>query len=427
MGHYYQSPHMATTTAGVEPREIKIIKVAREKPPSAWNAQHLFENLDVNALGLDLLEVKAKLKSSPPALKSSLPTKTNTKPPVIPKPKSSPKVIVSPRESPSASYRSMKGATEDSMAKAFAAGSQEEFSEGSEIGSESEVKSSLGSNSLKSSTEKQSRSASQSRSRSRSISASSSEDFGELSGSGANEEIGEALKEPETIVEAEPEETEADKKRKIIRRLRTLRKINPNLNIPTEDFTLEDDLELMQNTLDEVVQDIKVDQNLTIYKTFMQGYFVGTEFLAGMLEIDMIGFAAAQMKQIRRYDSLLLELAEKNSGGWAANLPVELRLLGLVMINTAVYFAFRYIYNRKGSAQANAFMGVYDSLPSFDGSSTGNSGTPAATGGVPTPEPPKVKGPSVNLKDIEDQLGSTSDDDDGDVDEVELDDEDESE
>lgn len=423
---------MASTTAGVEPREIKIIKVAREKPPSAWNAQHLFENLDVNALGLDLLEVKAKLKSSPPALKSSLPAKTNAKPSVIPKPKSSPKVVLSPKGSPSGSYRSAKGATEDSMAKAFAAGSQEEFSEGSEVGSESDVKSSLGSNSRKSVSRSgsQSRSKSHSGSPSQSISSSLEEDFGELSGSGANEEIGEALKEPETIVEAEPEETEADKKRKIIRRLRTLRKINPNLNIPTEDFTLEDDLELMQNTLDEVVQDIKVDQNLTIYKTFMQGYFVGTEFLAGMLEIDMIGFAAAQMKQIRRYDSLLLELAEKNSGGWAANLPVELRLLGLVMINTAVYFAFRYIYNRKGSAQANAFMGVYDSLPSFDGSSAGNSGntgTAGAAGSVPVPEPPKVKGPSVNLKEIEDQLGSTSDDDDGDIDEIELDEEDESE
>lgn len=413
---------MASTapSSGIEPREIRVIKVFRDKPPSAWDAQRLFENLDVNALGLDLLEVKAKLKNSPPTLKSSLPPKTAAKTPIIPKPKNTPKQISlsasdsgrpfkgssegSPRGSPKGSFRG--GTTEDDIAKALAAGSQEEFSE------------------ISSGSRSVARSRSKSRSKSSSGEESIEEDFGELASvSESNQEIGEALKEPDVIIEAEPEETENEKKRKIIRRLRTLRKINPNLNIPSEDFTVDDDLELMENTLNEVVMDIKVDQNLTIYKTFMQGYFVGTEFLAGMVDIDMVGFAAAQMKQIRRYDSLLLELAEKNSGGWAANLPVELRLLGLVMINTAVYFAFRYIYKNKGAAQANMFMGVYDSLPSFDGSSpTTSVSAPTSTSPLAVPsasETPKVRGPSINLKDIENELGSTSDDDEVDVEEVE--------
>lgn len=231
-----------------------------------------------------------------------------------------------------------------------------------------------------------------------------------------NKEIVDALKEPEPDIEVIPVESEMDKKLRIIRRLRTLRKINPSLNIPSEDFTIEDDLDLMERTLNDVVLDIKLDQNLTIYRTVLQGYFGGVEFVAGMLDYDMVGFAGSQMKMMRRYDSLLMEIAEKNSGGWASSLSPEIRLLGLIIIQTAIYFIFRYIYNKKGAPQAYAFQAIVDAVPAMDSSSTtpqeptsnkGNSGTSAAPEVTATP---RAKGPSVNIKEIEAELGSTSSD-----------------
>lgn len=388
-----------------EPREIRVIKVPREKPLASWPAA--FKDLDVNSLGLEHMEIKSKVKLNPPTLRSVLPNPT-PKPAPAPK-KPSPKAEPRPPPKPILKKAST---TEDEIAKAFAAESRE-VSEVDDLEDDEAEAESIGD-----------------------IDDNDSDDSGddvdpvvedledledledddsevlaiELSSDKENDEITDALKEPEAVVvAAEPEETEREKKRRILRRLRTLKKINPEFNIPG-DFDENDDLELMQSTLDDIVYDLKLDQSLAIYRTVLQGYFGGVELLAGFLDYDMVGFAGHQMKMMRRYDSLLMELAEKNSGGWASNLPIELRLLGMVLINTAVYFLFRYIFNKKGAPQAHAFMGVVDALPSFDAKPAAAVGaaTPGETPAAPTP-PRTFRGPSVNLKDIEKEIGSTSD------------------
>jgi len=378
-----------------------VIKVPREKPLASWPAA--FKDLDVNSLGLEHMEIKSKVKLNPPTLRSVLP---NPAPKPAPAPKKpSPKAEPRPPPKPILKKAST---TEDEIAKAFAAESREDsdLDEGEDL--EVEDESEIGEN----------------------IDEIDSDDSGgdedvaedledddsealaiELSSDKENDEITDALKEPEAVVvAAEPEETEREKKRRILRRLRTLKKINPEFNIPG-DFDENDDLELMQSTLDDIVYDLKLDQSLAIYRTVLQGYFGGVELLAGFLDYDMVGFAGHQMKMMRRYDSLLMELAEKNSGGWASNLPIELRLLGMVLINTAVYFLFRYIFNKKGAPQAHAFMGVVDALPSFDAkpAAAPTAATPGETPAAPTPAPRTFRGPSVNLKDIEKEIGSTSD------------------
>ena len=86
-----------------------------------------------------------------------------------------------------------------------------------------------------------------------------------------DDEVGEALEGPKTVIqEAPPEETEKQKKQRILRRLRTLKKIYPAANIP--DFDYEDDLELMNTVLDDVSFDMKLDQNITFYLTTILTY-----------------------------------------------------------------------------------------------------------------------------------------------------------
>jgi len=168
--------------------------------------------------------------------------------------------------------------------------------------------------------------------------------------------------------------------------------------------------------LDDVAYDLKVDQNVAFYRTILYGYFGGVEFLSGLLgdSFDMVGFASSQFKIMHRYDSLLLELAEKNSEGWASNLPVEVRLLGLVVLNTAIFFLFKYISKVKGQAAGNAFMSIYESLPSFASKpvETPNASSNGGNGGGSGPPKAKAKaafkGPSTNLEELEKKLGSTS-------------------
>ena len=375
-------------------REIRIIKVPREKPPAVWPTN--FRELDVNSLGLNHLEIKQKLKPNPPTLKSVVKKEVPPAEPVK-------KVTPSPSKP-----KVKKAATEDELLKAFAE-SKEEFSEyegeddeDEEVDeieeAEEEVDDDANDNAVDSAPEDDDEE----------LELNFSEEDGE------NQEVEEALAgEPKTVIEeAPPEETEDEKKRRILRRLRTLKKIHPSANIP--DFDYEDDLDLMTRVLDDVAFDLKIDQNVSFYRTILYGYFGGVEFLSGFLDYDMVGFASSQIKIMNRYDSLLMELAEKNSGGWTSNLPVEVRLLGLVVLNTAIYFLFRYISNTKGAAAGNAFMGIYDSLPAFAPAAPSGGGGGGVEASAPrqtqTPKAkatPTYRGPSVNLKDLEERLGST--------------------
>jgi hypothetical protein len=88
-----------------------------------------------------------------------------------------------------------------------------------------------------------------------------------------------------------------------------------------------------------------------------------------------------------------------------------------VVLNTAIYFLFRYIYNTKGAAAGNAFMGIYDSLPAFAPAPSAGGGGAAEASEPRQAQAPRAKaaptfrGPSVNLKDLEERLGSTEESD----------------
>lgn len=390
-------------------REIKIIKVPREKPPVVWST-NTFKELDVNSLGLNHLEIKHKLKPNPPTLKSVPST-----------PKETPKQTTpSPPKEKSSKPKSKKTATEDELIKAFAesreasekdesdSSEEDEDSEEDESDSSEEEDEESEEGGVEEKPKKSSKKASQSESSSLEL-----EVPVDLEGS-ENEEVEEALQEPKTVIEeAAPEETEEQKKRKIVRRLRTLKKIYPSANIP--DFDYDDDVELMNRTLEDVTYDMKVDQNVSMYRTFLLGYFSGTEFLAGFLDYDMVGFASSQYKIMNHYNSLLVELAEKNQESWVSNLPVEVRLLGLIVLNTAVYFLFRYIYNTKGAAAGHAFMGIYDNLTSY-GPSHGESSTPSGNSvsgasASPAPKPKAFKPPSVDIDKLKEEVGSSTESD----------------
>jgi hypothetical protein len=62
------------------------------------------------------------------------------------------------------------------------------------------------------------------------------------------------------------------------------------------------------------------------------------EYAFKHLGVNMDGFAKHQTKCMDDYNSLLVELGEKTQGSWMDNFPVEVRLMGLVLFQTAVFW-----------------------------------------------------------------------------------------
>lgn len=381
----------------VDIREIKVIKIPREKPLMAFPAN--FRELDINSLGLPLLEIKSKLKPNPPTLKSVREVREKT--PTETKAVKPSKVEEPPPKKPKVQG---KATTEDEIAKVFAESKEEgsieeEEEEPLETDDEAEGiddEAEDGENEQLKFHERKSHDSSEVEFE---ISSESEQE---------NKEVGEALEGPKTIIEeAPPEETEMQKKIRILRRLRTLKKVHPTAMIP-DDFDEDDDLGVLSRTLENIAYDLKVDQNVAFYRTILCGYFGGVEFISGLLGdgFDMVGFASHQFKIMHQYDSLLLEVAEEDSGGWVSNLPPKVKLLGFMILNTAVFFAFKYISRNRGSAAAGAFMGFYEALPIV------SKPPPPATKDHQAPEAPKqapaFRGPSTNLEDLKKRIGSTS-------------------
>jgi hypothetical protein len=71
---------------------------------------------------------------------------------------------------------------------------------------------------------------------------------------------------------------------------------------------------------------------------------MGIEYLFNkVLHIDMTGFTKHQVKMMSQYDELLIELGEKSYSSLTRDLPVEIRLVGFVLINACIFYLLKYI------------------------------------------------------------------------------------
>ena len=74
------------------------------------------------------------------------------------------------------------------------------------------------------------------------------------------------------------------------------------------------------------------------------------EFVLGKwFRFDMEGFTQQQITTIHSYERLLIELGEKSYVDEDSQLPVEVRLLGMVVLNAALFVVSKMIFKRTGS------------------------------------------------------------------------------
>ena len=77
---------------------------------------------------------------------------------------------------------------------------------------------------------------------------------------------------------------------------------------------------------------------------------MGCEFLLGnYLGFDMQGFTQQQIIQMSSYERLLIELGEKNYIPTGSQWSVEVRLIGLVIMNACLFIVSRMILKKSGA------------------------------------------------------------------------------
>ena len=181
------------------------------------------------------------------------------------------------------------------------------------------------------------------------------------------------------------EQEKEDSKRELLFKFELLKKSYKSDNIP--EFSIHSDYDSMKRTYETTVRTLSLDRSVDDYKKYLSYAFIGMEFVLGyFFKLDMNGFARQQMISMSSYERLLIELGEKSYVPTGSKWPVEVRLLFLVIMNTAVFLVGRMMLKKTGAD----VMGLVNSV----------------TGTVPSNPIPqkkrKMKGPTLNPDDIPD-------------------------
>lgn len=182
------------------------------------------------------------------------------------------------------------------------------------------------------------------------------------------------------------EQEEEDLKRELMFKIELLKKSYPNASIP--EISLHTEYNTMKKTYDSTLKRLSLDSTVESYKTYLIGGFMGCEYILGnYLGFDMEGFTQQQIKTMSTYDSLLIELGEKSYIPQGSNWPVEVRLLGLVLINVAFFVFGKIVLKKTGSN----FIGMLNSM--------NNKNNAPNTTSIPA-QKRRMRGPDISLDEL---------------------------
>jgi hypothetical protein len=180
------------------------------------------------------------------------------------------------------------------------------------------------------------------------------------------------------------DDIEMNKKRELLFRFDILRRSYKGAVIP--EYSEYTELSTMQKSYEDTVRRLSLDASVDNYKKYLIGGFMGVEFILGnWFKFDMNGFAKEQIIAMNSYERLLIELGEKSYLTQQTNLPVEFRLILLIIFNAAVFIVTKMIFKSTGTN----FMGMMNFQPDQTQSSS-----------APVPPKKKMKGPDINISDL---------------------------
>jgi hypothetical protein len=140
---------------------------------------------------------------------------------------------------------------------------------------------------------------------------------------------------------------EDDLKRKLLVQFELLRDSYKDAKIP--DFSMHSDYKTMKDSYDLTVRKLHITTSVSTYKTYLIGGFFLVEIgLAKYMGFDMKGFTQQQILGMSEYERLLLELGEKSYVDEESQWPVEVRLLGVIVMNAALFLGSKMIAKSSG-------------------------------------------------------------------------------
>ena len=185
---------------------------------------------------------------------------------------------------------------------------------------------------------------------------------------------------PDAARVAVSEEEEDDLKRELLFKFDLLKQSYKNDDL-IPDFSIHSDYRNMKKTYDTTVKKLSVNSNVETYKNWLIGGCMAIEYaMGGLLNFDMKGFTRQQVMNMGSYEKLLIELGEKTYVPEESNWPVEVRLVGVLLINAAMFIGGKMIAKKTGSD----ILGAMSNL------------------NKPPVKKAKMKGPDIDLDDIPD-------------------------
>jgi hypothetical protein len=199
-----------------------------------------------------------------------------------------------------------------------------------------------------------------------------------------------------------PEEKEAKEKEEYIWRFRILKKQYKEREIPA--FNEHDDLTYMKNTYERTVKEIHLETSVDSYKTYLIGGFMAIEFVCtNFIGIDMAGFSGQQMLMMDKYERMLIELGERSYTRWGTNIPIELKLVGFILLQAGIFYLGKIIASNGGQnvAMLYAMMtGQPVGGPKNNQGVMGSANQPHATAGTGAENHKKMRGPSIKVAEL---------------------------
>lgn len=143
---------------------------------------------------------------------------------------------------------------------------------------------------------------------------------------------------------------EENAKREVLFKFTVLKKSYPEAAATVPDYTIHSDLTEMKRSYDDTVRRLSLDSSVEQYRTYLIYAFMVIEGVMGkFLGFDMQGYTSHQISIMNSYNKLLLELGEKSYTPTGSRFPVELRLLGIILINTFFFVLGRMFMKSTGT------------------------------------------------------------------------------
>jgi hypothetical protein len=202
-----------------------------------------------------------------------------------------------------------------------------------------------------------------------------------------------------------PEERLIKEREEYLWRFRILKKkYGRNLSVQIPEWNEFSDLSMMKTSYERTIRELYLDDTVETYRTYLVGSWIVMEYVCTeYMSIDLGGFAVQQINMMYKYDSLLIELGEKSCERWTTNLPVEIRLIGMIMLQAAMFYLGKIITDRMGQGAGELFRGVTGQPPAppntTESTNTESGNAKDNTGKMPKAAG-KMRGPKISADDI---------------------------